>query len=187
MFKVLTKYIHLFSVQQQMAAEEQTDVVIVGGYSPLGALYNMRPPNSQVQQERPPSSHLQQQQQQQQESSNGGGTSTNSPFSAGGGGGIHCGPSSKDRDNKGWPERVVGSSSLPAGQSLVSPWLCAAFLHSFLRVYISMSSFLDNKIPGEEQNRADQLTGRILVVDLVSLAAHSIEEKEKEMKRLCVY
>ena len=50
-----------------------------------------------------------------------------------------------------------------------------------------MSSFLDNKIPGEEQNRADQLTGRILVVDLVSLAAHSIEEKEKEMKRLCVY
>lgn len=86
-------------------------------YSPLGALYNMRPPNlQQQQQERTPSRH-----QDQQHHHPAGGTtsevssSPNSFFQTSGNNSSGGHNMTKDRD-KGWSSERVAATSLPSGQ-----------------------------------------------------------------------
>ncbi|KAI9562380.1 hypothetical protein GHT06_013345 [Daphnia sinensis] len=85
------------------------------GYSPLGALYNMRPPNlQQQQQERTPSRH----QDQQHHHPAGGATSEvssspNSSFQTSGNNSSGGHIVTKDRD-KGWSSERVAATSLPS-------------------------------------------------------------------------
>ena len=93
---IYSSFLFTFAKQQQQAKREQQQPATQDGYSPLGALFNMRPPNSQ-----------QQQQVTSSEVSSSTSSTTNLPSSGG---------PAKDHD-KGWPERVA-ASSLPSGQSL---------------------------------------------------------------------
>ena len=105
--------------QQPKQKSPQTDVV-GDGYSPLGALYNMRPPNLQQQQqeERAPSQHHHHQAGVTSEVS----SSTNLSFPSSGSN-ISVGHiMAKDRD-KGWSSERVAATSLPSGQSLLSSFL----------------------------------------------------------------